>query len=61
MVVFNLSTFPEVCRLCLQSKHPDELVSVETVRPLFDDRKLSDLLEGLTFKVPAVRLAGYTF
>ncbi|XP_065082216.1 zinc finger protein 37-like [Ochlerotatus camptorhynchus] len=52
MVVFNLSTFPEVCRLCLQSKHPDELVSVETIRPLFD-RKLSDLLEGLTFKVPA--------
>ncbi|KXJ80012.1 hypothetical protein RP20_CCG027166 [Aedes albopictus] len=51
MVTFNLSTFPEVCRLCLQSKHPDELVSVDTVRPLFD-RKLADLLEELTFPVP---------
>lgn len=52
MATFNLSTFPDVCRLCLQSKHPDELVSVDTVRPLFD-RKLADLLEELTFKIPA--------
>ncbi|XP_001653713.2 zinc finger protein 184 [Aedes aegypti] len=51
MATFNLSTFPEVCRLCLQSKHPDELVSVDTVRPLFD-RTLADLLEELTFKIP---------
>ncbi|XP_062542175.1 zinc finger and SCAN domain-containing protein 2-like [Armigeres subalbatus] len=52
MGTFNLSTFPDVCRLCLQSKHPDELVSVDTVRPLFD-RKLVDLLEELTFKIPS--------
>ncbi|XP_053688198.1 zinc finger protein 83-like [Sabethes cyaneus] len=51
MSAFNLSTFPEVCRLCLQSKHPDELISVDTRRPLYN-ATLADLLEELTFKIP---------
>ncbi|XP_055534848.1 zinc finger protein 90-like [Wyeomyia smithii] len=52
MAAFNLSTFPEVCRLCLQSKHPDELISIETERPPYNT-KMVDLLEELTFKIPA--------
>ncbi|XP_055607668.1 zinc finger protein 718-like [Uranotaenia lowii] len=53
MAVYNLSTFPDVCRLCLQSKHPDELISIDIERPQMDRAKLGDLLEELTFKIPS--------
>ncbi|XP_058833792.1 zinc finger protein 616-like [Topomyia yanbarensis] len=51
MVAFNLSTFPEVCRLCLQTKHPDEMISIETKRPMYSGT-LKDVLEEFTFKIP---------
>ncbi|XP_058459144.1 zinc finger protein 62-like [Malaya genurostris] len=57
MVAFNLSTFPEVCRLCLQSKHPDEMVSVHIERPM-QSGSLGDLLEEFTFKIPT-RMSNY--
>uniref|UniRef100_A0A8D8I8F6 Zinc finger protein 555 n=1 Tax=Culex pipiens TaxID=7175 RepID=A0A8D8I8F6_CULPI len=58
MTAFNLSTFPEVCRLCLQSKHPDELAPIASDRPAYG-RTLSELLGDLTAMVIPAEVERY--
>ncbi|XP_052896597.1 zinc finger protein 25-like [Anopheles moucheti] len=52
MTVFNLLTFPNVCRACLQSVHPDQMVTLDTHRPLLEET-ISTFLQDISFKLPA--------
>ncbi|XP_040162177.1 zinc finger protein 2-like [Anopheles arabiensis] len=52
MTVFNLLTFPNVCRACLQSVHPDQMETLDTHRPLLDGT-IGTFLQDITFRLPA--------
>uniref|UniRef100_A0A182RMI0 C2H2-type domain-containing protein n=1 Tax=Anopheles funestus TaxID=62324 RepID=A0A182RMI0_ANOFN len=52
MTIFNLLTFPNVCRACLQSIHPDQMMALDTHRPLLEGT-ISTFLQDISFKLPA--------
>uniref|UniRef100_A0A182Y139 C2H2-type domain-containing protein n=1 Tax=Anopheles stephensi TaxID=30069 RepID=A0A182Y139_ANOST len=52
MTVFNLLTFPNVCRACLQSVHPDQTIPVDTYRPLLE-ATVATFLQDISFEMPA--------
>ncbi|XP_055619758.1 PR domain zinc finger protein 5-like [Toxorhynchites rutilus septentrionalis] len=51
MTIFNLKNFPNVCRLCLQSKSPAEVVALDSYLPLHG-QAIIEMIEEITFKVP---------
>ncbi|XP_053674172.1 zinc finger protein 471-like [Anopheles nili] len=51
MTVFNLLTFPNVCRACLQSIHPDQMIGLDTYRPVLEGT-IEAFLEHISFKPP---------
>ncbi|XP_055606811.1 putative zinc finger protein 286B [Uranotaenia lowii] len=55
MTTFNLKSFPLVCRLCLQSKPQEELLSLDSFRLQFG-KTIAEMLELVTFKVPEEQL-----
>ncbi|XP_055607217.1 zinc finger protein 652-like [Uranotaenia lowii] len=51
-LVFKLERFPNVCRSCLQPKARDELVSLESRLERFQQQRLIDLMDEMTFHIP---------
>ncbi|XP_058835292.1 zinc finger protein 600-like [Topomyia yanbarensis] len=51
MAIFNLNQFPDVCRLCVQSKPRDEMIFIETTTLENSNCNLLVLLNELTFEV----------
>uniref|UniRef100_A0AAG5D9P8 C2H2-type domain-containing protein n=1 Tax=Anopheles atroparvus TaxID=41427 RepID=A0AAG5D9P8_ANOAO len=51
MSVFNLLTFPDVCRACLQPQHPDQMVPLDSHRPLLKG-DIGTFLQEITFEIP---------
>ncbi|XP_058122245.1 zinc finger protein draculin-like [Anopheles ziemanni] len=51
MAIFNLLTFPNVCRACLQPLPPDQMASLDEHRSLFDGT-IDKFLQEITIKVP---------
>uniref|UniRef100_A0A182NM63 C2H2-type domain-containing protein n=1 Tax=Anopheles dirus TaxID=7168 RepID=A0A182NM63_9DIPT len=51
MTVFNLLTFPYVCRACLQSVHPDQMVAIDTHRPQLETT-IGTFLQDISFQPP---------
>ncbi|XP_058828891.1 zinc finger and BTB domain-containing protein 14-like isoform X2 [Topomyia yanbarensis] len=51
MTIFNLKSFPNVCRLCLQPKSSAEMVTLDSYRPL-NGCTISEMLEEISFNVP---------
>uniref|UniRef100_A0A182JPZ2 C2H2-type domain-containing protein n=1 Tax=Anopheles christyi TaxID=43041 RepID=A0A182JPZ2_9DIPT len=51
MTVFNLITFPNVCRACLQTVHPEQMMLLDTYRPLLD-ATIGTFLQDITFPLP---------
>uniref|UniRef100_A0A1Q3F114 Putative c2h2-type zn-finger protein n=1 Tax=Culex tarsalis TaxID=7177 RepID=A0A1Q3F114_CULTA len=52
MTIFRLKTYPNVCRMCLQSKPSAEMISLDSYRPLFS-RSVAEMLDEVaSFKIP---------
>lgn len=48
MVIVQLDHFPNVCRLCIQPKPPDQLIPIESSTLEHGNQTLADLLNDLT-------------
>uniref|UniRef100_A0A182WKF6 C2H2-type domain-containing protein n=1 Tax=Anopheles minimus TaxID=112268 RepID=A0A182WKF6_9DIPT len=55
MTVFNLLTFPNVCRACLQSIHPDQMIELDTHRPELEGT-IATFLQDISFMLPTAIL-----